>query len=70
MVVTEFTLYEQRWTPASFTAGPSLGVGISMPVGWSETGGINFDPNRVEIKKPDIDVKAVIGDAIRQITGG
>ncbi|WLB91323.1 eCIS core domain-containing protein [Bradyrhizobium japonicum] len=70
VVITEFTLYERRWTPASFTAGPSLGVGISMPVGWSEAGGINFDPNRVEIKKPDIDVKAVIGDAIRQITGG
>lgn len=69
VVITEFELYSERWTLSSFTFGPQMSLGVDLPVRWTELGGLDFDLNRIQIQRPDIDFSQLGGDLIHHLVG-
>ena len=69
LLVTDIDLYDEHWKLASYTLGPRFKLGASLPIRWSEQGGLDFDVNKVQVQKPDIDIKALASDLVHGAIG-
>lgn len=61
---------EKKWGPwrkslGSF--GPSLALGATIPIAWSERKGLDFNPDKIEITRPEIDGFAVMKDCFLKL---
>jgi len=61
---------EKKWGPwrkslGSF--GPSLALGATIPIAWSERNGLDFRPEKIEITRPEIDGFAVMKDCFLKL---
>lgn len=63
LLLTEVSHTWGPWRKQLGSFGPGLDVGVKVPIGWSETNGLDFDTSKIEITKPDIDFGAVMKDA-------
>ncbi|MBV8686495.1 MAG: DUF4157 domain-containing protein [Alphaproteobacteria bacterium] len=64
------TSIDHTWGPwrrqlGSF--GPELAVGVTVPIAWSERTGLDFNTDRIEITRPDIDFGALMTDGFMQL---
>lgn len=60
LLLTDVEVYSNHWNLASFTWGPALQFGLDIPVHWGEQTGLDFDPSRVQVQVPDIDIPGMI----------
>ncbi len=58
--LTSIELYSHHWNLAEFKYGPALTFGVDLPVGWSEQTGLDFDPGKVEVHRPEINIKETL----------
>jgi hypothetical protein len=69
LLLTTIDVYSHRWKLASFTYGPALNFGLDIPVRWSERAGLDFDPGRVRVQRPEINIADTIGGLVHSIVG-
>jgi hypothetical protein len=69
LLLKTIDVYSHRWKLASFTYGPALNFGLDVPVRWSERAGLDFDPGRVRVQRPDINIADTIGGLVHHIVG-
>jgi hypothetical protein len=69
LLIKSFEVYSKHWKLASFTYGPAMKFGLDVPVRWSEKAGLDFDPSRVQIQRPEIDIPATIGGLFHRMVG-
>jgi hypothetical protein len=61
---------EKEWGPwdkklAEF--GPGMTLGASFPVAWSEAKGLDIDPSKVEIEKPNLDAPKLLKEGLMAV---
>jgi hypothetical protein len=69
LLLKTIDVYSHRWKLASFTYGPALNFGLDVPVRWSERAGLDFDPGRVRVQRPEINIADTIGGLVHHIVG-
>jgi hypothetical protein len=65
--VHTFELYSHHWKLASFTYGPQLAIGADLPIHWSEQAGLDFDVDKITIRRPEIDVGEMAMDLVHHL---
>ncbi len=63
--VTSFTLWRKDWRLAQREFGSGLTVGVSVPVTWRQTTGLDFDFNRVQFQVPEISAESALAGLLR-----
>jgi len=63
LLLTEISHTWGPWRKQLGSFGPGLDVGVKVPIAWSELNGLDFDTDKIEITKPDVDFGAVMKDA-------
>lgn len=60
--VTDISHTWGPWRKQLGSFGPGLEVGVKVPIAWSEMNGLDFDTDKIQITKPDVDFGAVMKD--------
>jgi hypothetical protein len=47
--------------------GPNMSLRAAMPIQWSEKDGLDFDVDKIDVKKPEIDVADMMVDAFKTL---
>jgi hypothetical protein len=55
------------WRKVLGSFGPALAVGVTIPIAWSESAGLDFSADRIEMTYPDIDFGALMTDGFMQL---
>jgi hypothetical protein len=69
LLLTDIDLYDEHWKLASYTLGPKFRLGVDVPVRWSEQAGLDFDISKINVRKPDIDIKALATEVVHGVIG-
>jgi len=63
-----FTIYENRWTLASFEYGSNLTFGVNFPIRYREGEPFDLSLDDVEFQVPDVSPRQILGDLVDRIT--
>jgi hypothetical protein len=63
---------EETWGPWSRqlgSFGPDMTLGVSMPVRWSEAGGLDLSLDNIVVTRPNLDAGALMTDVFDRLAG-
>jgi len=63
-----FTIYENRWTLASFEYGSNLTFGVNFPIRYREGEPFDLSLDDVEFQVPDVSPRQILSDLVDRIT--
>ncbi len=65
--ITEIDKTWGPWRKQLGSFGPEMAVGVTVPIAWSEQAGLDFNTDKIEITRPDIDFGALMTDGFLQL---
>jgi hypothetical protein len=57
------------WTRQLGSFGPDMTLGVSMPVRWTEAGGLELSLDNIVVTRPDLDAGALMTDVFDRLAG-
>lgn len=67
LLLWEETLYEKRWSLASFEYGSDMKLGVKFPVDYDEQNGLDLSLDNIEVTYPQIDAGSLLGGLIDKL---